>query len=136
MSANEECPICMDEKAIVGQRCCRASMCLPCFEKTMCSMKAQCPFCKLEEPALPEPDVAIVKRRRIQVDEEWRPRSNITVPPRSSVRITRRTVYVYDFDSEEPSSVGAEVAEPSEIMFPSVVRVCDDEGVEESKGDN
>lgn len=79
----------------------------------MCTRHSQCPFCRTEEPDLLEPDIAVVKRRRIQVDEEWVPRPGVSVPPRASVRATRRTVYIYDYDDEETEQVEVDEEPPT-----------------------
>jgi hypothetical protein len=91
----------------------------------------------------------------VDIDEEWRPFPGVSVAPRSSVRVTRRTTYIYDFDSDEV--VEEEIilpatditfpapAVPSYLPAPEVVDLAEsdsetelvsDEGVEESKGDN
>jgi hypothetical protein len=107
-------------------------MCLSCFEKTMNKPMANCPFCRACEPMIAEPDVVVVKRRRIQADEDWTPHAGIILRPRGSLRVTRRMIYIYD-EGNESDSVDVGDAEPALVrsfLPPSedeVIVICDDE---------
>lgn len=110
MSSTGECTICAETRPLVKQQCCNGELCMQCFERCV----EKCPFCNHEQPPLPTLETRPIKRRRVQVDEEWRPFGGLSVNPRSSIRVTRRTVYIYDFESDEVESVD-EIDMPADV---------------------
>lgn len=79
-----------------------------------------CPFCRHSEGVVSgeeaeaesapyTPDIVYVKRRKL--DGEYKPRGRISVAPHRAKRVTRRLCYVYDYESEDVSSVGGTVTE-------------------------
>ena len=145
------CPICLVRCAMIGQDCCNAKMCVPCTRRVMRKRDSTCPFCRAQERERDDPDLINIRRRRTSdPDGAWRPAPGLRILPRSGVRHTRRTVYIYDYEEDEEAVAVDSEQEEEPLVFPTMEQLypttfipppppsidltCDeDEGVEESK---